>query len=80
MTVAAAVHGMGLALVPRLLIDSELARGELVVACERPLANHRAYYLVRPDGRDNPPAPQIFLDWLVQSVQNAPRVTRIPVG
>jgi LysR family glycine cleavage system transcriptional activator len=80
MTVAAAVHGMGLALVPRLLIDSELARGDLVVACERPLANQRAYYLVRPDGRDNPPATQIFLDWLVQSVQNAPRVTRIPVG
>lgn len=69
MTVAAAVHGMGLALVPRLLITQELARGELVVACDRPLANPRAYYLVRPEGRDKPPATQIFLDWLLQHTQ-----------
>ena len=67
MTAAAAVHGMGLALVPRLLVADELARGELVVACDRPLANQRAYYLVRPDGGDNPPATQIFLDWLLQN-------------
>lgn len=73
MTVAAAVHGMGLALVPRLLITQELARGDLVVACDRPLANQRAYYLVRPDGPDTTPATQIFLDWLVQTVQKAPR-------
>jgi len=66
MTVAAAVHGMGLALVPRLLIADELARAELVVACDRPLSSQRAYYLVWPDGRDNPPATQTFLDWLVQ--------------
>jgi len=72
MTVAAAVHGMGLALVPRLLIDSELARGDLVVACDRPLANQRAYYLVRPAGQDNPVATQIFLDWLVQAAQRVP--------
>ena len=71
MTVAAAVHGMGLALVPRLLITQELARGELVVACDRPLVNQRAYYLVRPDGTDNPPATQIFLDWLVQMAHPA---------
>ena len=35
MTAAAAAHGLGVALVPRLLIEPELARGELVVACER---------------------------------------------
>lgn len=72
MTVAAAVHGMGLALVPRLLIDSELARGDLVVACDRPLANQRAYYLVRPAGQDHLAATQIFLDWLVQTVHQVP--------
>jgi LysR family glycine cleavage system transcriptional activator len=71
MTVAAAVHGMGLALVPRLLITQELARGELVVACDRPLANQRAYYLVRPDGGDIPPASQIFLEWLLLNTDEA---------
>lgn len=66
MTVAAAAHGMGLALAPLLLITRELAQGELVVACDRPLANQRAYYLVQPEGLDKPPATQIFLDWLLQ--------------
>ncbi len=68
MTAAAAVHGMGVALVPRLLIDAELARGELAVACERALPSLRAYYLVRPEGDDNPPATQVLLDWLLKTV------------
>ncbi len=70
MTVAAAVQGMGLALVPRLLITHELARGELVVACDRPLANQRAYYLVWPDGTASNPSLEPFRHWLVQTVCN----------
>jgi len=65
MTAAAAVHGMGLALVPRLLISDELARGDLVVACDRALAGDHAYYLVWPEGDDNPPVTQVFKDWLL---------------
>jgi len=67
MAAAAAVHGMGVALVPRLLIASELARGELVVACDQALANQRAYYFVQPEGNDNPPATGIFINWLLQN-------------
>lgn len=69
MTASAAAHGMGLALVPKLLVTEELARGELVVACERTLSNQRAYYFVQPEGNDNPSATQIFRDWLVQAVK-----------
>jgi len=65
MTAAAAVHGLGLALVPGLLISDELARGELVVACDQTLAGARAYYLVWPEGADNPPVVQAFQDWLL---------------
>ncbi|NCP39413.1 MAG: LysR family transcriptional regulator [Rhodoferax sp.] len=65
MTAAAAVHGLGLALVPRLLISGELARGELVVACNAPLPGARAYYLVLPEGSDNPPVVHIFQHWLL---------------
>jgi LysR family glycine cleavage system transcriptional activator len=71
MTAAAAVHRMGLALVPRLLITSELASGELVVACDRALTNQRAYYLVHPEQSDTPPSTRIFLDWLVQVVASS---------
>jgi len=66
MTAAAAIHGLGVALVPRLLIEQELARGELAVLCDRPLANARAYYLVRPEGVEPPAALQAFEAWLIE--------------
>lgn len=66
MTAAAAACGMGVALVPRLLIEAELARGELVVACDRPLQGERAYYLVSPQRDDARPALQLFQTWLQQ--------------
>jgi LysR family glycine cleavage system transcriptional activator len=66
MTAAAAACGMGVALVPKLLVEGELARADLVVACDRPMTNARAYYLVRPVHDDVPPAMQIFMDWLLK--------------
>lgn len=67
MTAAAATHGLGLALVPRLLIEAELARGELVVACQQPLRSERAYYLVTPERSDERPALSTFKSWLLQT-------------
>jgi DNA-binding transcriptional LysR family regulator len=72
MTAAAAVHGMGLALVPQLLVADELARGELVVACQQPLASGRAYVLICPERDDKPLALQVFVDWLSQAVSADP--------
>ncbi len=66
MTAAAAVCGLGLALVPRLLIAQELAQGSLVVACERVLPGVRAYYLVSPERSDERLAVGLFRQWLVQ--------------
>jgi LysR family glycine cleavage system transcriptional activator len=66
MTAAAAACGMGVALVPKLLVEGELARADLVVACDRPMTNARAYYLVRPVQDDVPPAMQLFMDWLLK--------------
>ncbi len=60
---AAAVHGLGVALLPTLLIGDELASGSLVVACARPLHGQRAYYLVRPDDVDDAVL-DAFADWL----------------
>jgi LysR family glycine cleavage system transcriptional activator len=65
MASAAAAQGMGLALMPSLLIASELERGELVIAHPLALASQRAYYLVRPQGIENATgALQQFADWL----------------
>ena len=68
MTAAAAAHGLGLALVPRLLIEPELARGELVVACKLPPQGERAYYLVRAERREERPVVTTFLAWLTKSL------------
>jgi DNA-binding transcriptional LysR family regulator len=67
MTAAAATHGMGVALVPRLLVETELARGELVIACNRPLRGERGYYIVTPERTDKAAeqaALSTFVEWL----------------
>jgi LysR family glycine cleavage system transcriptional activator len=70
MTAAAAAQGMGLALVPRMLIEDELARGELVVACEGQQMVERAYYLVTPERAEERSSTKQFLNWLQQAVQD----------
>jgi LysR family glycine cleavage system transcriptional activator len=65
MLALAAAQGQGLALVPRLLIEGELERGQLQIACP-PLAGHeRHVYLITPDTRPDPPAVQQLRDWLL---------------
>lgn len=64
MTATAAIHGLGVALVPRLLVEAELARGDLVVACDQPLRGERAYYLVEPLREGELQAVMHFRHWL----------------
>ncbi len=64
MLAVAAAHGLGVALIPPLLIEAELARGELVVACAQLLRGERAYYLVSPVQPAPPPVLTAFGQWL----------------
>ena len=68
MLAVAATHGMGVALIPPLLIEAELASGELVVACARPLRGERAYYLISP-AQAQPPVLAAFARWLQGAAQ-----------
>ncbi|MFT3717392.1 LysR family transcriptional regulator [Pseudorhodoferax sp.] len=72
MSATAAAHGLGVALVPRLLVEDDLARGTLVVACDRPLQGSRGYYLVWPERSDPPAALALLRDWLVECAQAVP--------
>lgn len=63
MTAVAAAHGLGVALMPPMLIEAEMARGELVVACPQPLRGERGYYLVSP-AQHQPPVLAAFAQWL----------------
>ncbi len=64
MTAEAAAAGLGVALVPRFLIEAELRAGRLVVLFDRVLRQDRAYFVVTPTGRRRNPAAAAFLDWL----------------
>ena len=66
MIAVAATHGMGVALMPPMLIEAELASGDLVVACNRPLRGERGYYLVTPASAQ-PPVLVVFAQWLAQT-------------
>ena len=77
MIAVAAGHGLGVALMPRMLIEPELARGELTVACDRPLRAERGYFLVTPASADERPALTALRDWLVaQASGEAPPAER----
>lgn len=66
MLAVAAAHGMGVALMPTMLIADELARGELTVALAQPMSGARSYWLVMPDGHEPRPALAAFARWLQQ--------------
>jgi LysR family glycine cleavage system transcriptional activator len=64
MLAQAAIHGMGVALIPSMLIEEELRSGKLAVACHHPLEDGKAYFLIFPEkksAKDLRP----FRDWLV---------------
>ena len=64
MLAMAAVQGQGVVLLPRMLVEAELARGELQIVCERPLRGQRAYYLITPEAAHEKTALQQFRSWL----------------
>ena len=67
MLAVAASQGLGVALMPPMLIEQELARGDLIVVCPQPLRGNRAYYLVTPElaaEAQQTPALRAFSEWL----------------
>ena len=62
----AAAAGMGVALIPPMLIERELASGELAVICDRPLRGRRGYYLITQDVDEERPVVARFREWLVE--------------
>lgn len=67
MTAAAAVSGLGVALVPRLLVEAELAQGTLVQAHPFALSGQRHYYWVEPEGANPKLSLQVLDGWLTDT-------------
>lgn len=69
MIIEAASAGLGFALLPRYLIEGELASGRLVIALDRPMTTENNYYLVSPEGKTDHPAARVFETWILSQVR-----------
>lgn len=64
--IQAALSGLGIGLVPRLLVQGELAEGALLSPCGTPVAVDQGHYLCyRPDRLELPPF-QAFREWIME--------------
>ncbi|MGN8346519.1 LysR family transcriptional regulator [Pseudomonas sp. SMV71] len=66
MLAQAAMHDMGVALIPPFLIQRELAEKRLVIANRKALSSIKAYYLMIPERKVESASLRAFRDWLIQ--------------
>lgn len=70
MLAQAAMHDMGVALIPPFLIQRELAEKRLVVANSHALSSVKAYYLMIPERKVESASSKAFRDWLVRQAES----------
>lgn len=66
MLAQAAMHDMGVALIPPFLVERELAEGRLCIAVRQPLLSDKAYHLIIPERRVESANLRSFRDWLLE--------------
>jgi len=69
MLAQAAMHEMGVALIPPFLIQRELAEKRLVIANTHALTSQKAYYLMIPERKVESASLRSFRDWLVDQAE-----------
>jgi len=70
MLAQAAMHEMGVALIPPFLIQRELEVGWLVVANRHALSSDKAYYLMIPERKVESASLRAFRDWLAEQARS----------
>ncbi|EZP29332.1 LysR family transcriptional regulator [Pseudomonas sp. RIT288] len=70
MLAQAAMHDMGIALIPPFLIQRELAEKRLVIANPNALSSIKAYYLMIPERKVESASLKAFRDWLVNQANS----------
>ena len=76
MLAEAALHGMGIALIPRFLVEDELERGVLIEVARHKYLSDRSYYLIYPEQKSEHAALAAFRAWLEEQA----REYREPMG
>lgn len=64
MQVMAAIHGLGIGLVPELVVEDALRSGTLVRAVRQSLPSDRSYYLIHPQRKPASASLDAFREWL----------------
>ncbi len=72
MVIEAATAGLGFALLPRYLIEQELAAGTLRIVLDRPMQTENNYYLAVPEGKLENPISLAFREWITEQVASVP--------
>lgn len=70
MVTQAAAAGMGVAMLPHFLINTELERGELEILMDIPLKNNAGYYLITPKTYTSYAPVSAFREWLVTQAKD----------
>ncbi|WP_296072224.1 LysR family transcriptional regulator [uncultured Agrobacterium sp.] len=68
MIIEAAASGIGFALLPRYLIEAELASGRLEIVFDIRLQTDKSYYVALPEGRQDNALARSFQAWLLDQV------------
>ncbi|HUG22361.1 LysR family transcriptional regulator [Piscinibacter sp.] len=64
MATEAAIHGLGAALVPRFLVEEELASGRLLALVDHAFTSDRSYHLIYPEHKADDPVLGVFREWI----------------
>lgn len=72
----AALHGLGVALLPDYLVEQDLAAGRLMRVANCQPQSLGAYYLVWPIEKSGDPSLQIFRDWLATQAEDEDTLPR----
>ena len=73
MVAQAAICDLGVALLPTLLIEEELALGKLVLLFDRPIRSANSYYLVVPESKMSSMLTAAFTQWVVSQTKSQAR-------
>lgn len=69
MLAEAAIHGIGIALIPRLLIEDELERGVLIQVAKHEYSSGRSYHLIYPERKAGDSALVVFGAWIADQAK-----------
>ncbi len=76
MAAEAAIHGQGLALIPRFMIEDDLAQGRLVPLTEHAFVSDRRYYFIYPEQKSDNAVLALFRSWLEEEASHYLKTAR----